>query len=57
MRDLERERNREAGNLGENSFLNANDQYPVSIYGKDFNNNGTTWQCIPSKFIVFCFNN
>lgn len=40
------------GNLGENSFLNANDQYPVSVYGKDFNNNGTIWQCIPSKFIV-----
>jgi hypothetical protein len=40
------------GNLGENSFLKASDQYPVSIYAKDFNNNGTTWQCIPSKYII-----
>src|SRR6185503_9664150 len=41
-----------AGNLGENSFLKASDQYPVSIYAKDFNNNGQTWQCIPTKFII-----
>jgi hypothetical protein len=41
-----------AGNLGENSFLKASDQYPVSIYAKDFNNNGTTWQCIPTKYII-----
>ena len=41
-----------AGNLGENSFLEASDQYPVSIYAKDFNNNGQTWQCIPTKFII-----
>ncbi len=40
------------GNLGENSFLEASDQYPVSIYAKDFNNNGATWQCIPSKYII-----
>ena len=41
-----------AGNLGENSFLKASDQYPVSIYAKDFNNNGMTWQCIPTKYII-----
>lgn len=40
------------GNLGENSFLKASEQYPVSIYAKDFNNNGTTWQCIPTKYII-----
>jgi hypothetical protein len=41
-----------AGNLGENSFLEASDQYPIGIYAKDFNNNGTRWQCVPTKFIV-----
>ena len=41
-----------AGNLGENSFLEASDQYPIGIYAKDFNNNGMTWQCVPTKFIV-----
>ena len=30
-----------AGNLGENSFYNASDQYPVNIYAKDFDNNGS----------------
>ncbi len=29
-----------AGNLGENSFYKASDQYPVSVYAKDFDNNG-----------------
>lgn len=29
------------GNLGENSFLQANDQYPASIYAKDFDGNGS----------------
>ena len=28
------------GNLGENSFYRGNDEYPVSIYGKDFDKNG-----------------
>jgi hypothetical protein len=28
-----------AGNLGLNSFYKASDQYPVSIYAKDFDNN------------------
>jgi hypothetical protein len=41
-----------AGNLGENSFLKASEKYPVSVYAKDFNNNGSTWQCIPAKYIV-----
>jgi ASPIC and UnbV/FG-GAP-like repeat len=30
-----------AGNLGENSFFRASDQYPVSIYAKDFDKNGS----------------
>jgi hypothetical protein len=30
------------GNLGQNSFLRASDKEPVSIYAKDFDNNGTT---------------
>jgi len=29
------------GNLGQNSFYKASDQYPVSIYAKDFDNNGS----------------
>ncbi len=28
------------GNLGENSFLQASNQYPVNIYAKDFDNSG-----------------
>ena len=28
-----------AGNLGENSFYRASNEYPVSVYGKDFDNN------------------
>jgi ASPIC/UnbV protein/VCBS repeat protein len=28
------------GNLGQNSFYKASDQYPVRVYGKDFDNNG-----------------
>jgi hypothetical protein len=38
------------GNLGENSFYKASDQYPVSIYAKDFYNQGTV-QCILTSFI------
>ncbi|MEJ7766435.1 MAG: VCBS repeat-containing protein [Chitinophagaceae bacterium] len=30
-----------AGNLGQNSFYRASDQYPVSIYAKDFDQNGS----------------
>ncbi|MGN6617046.1 MAG: VCBS repeat-containing protein [Ilyomonas sp.] len=29
------------GNLGENSFLQASDQYPVNVYAKDFDKNGS----------------
>jgi hypothetical protein len=39
------------GNLGENSFYKASDQYPVSVYAKDFDNNGKL-ECIPTKFII-----
>jgi hypothetical protein len=28
------------GNLGQNSFYRASEEYPVRIYGKDFDNNG-----------------
>jgi hypothetical protein len=38
-----------AGNLGENSFYQASDSFPISIYAKDFDANGTT-ECIPTKF-------
>lgn len=31
-----------AGNLGENSYYSGNSQYPLSIYFKDFDRNGTT---------------
>jgi hypothetical protein len=30
-----------AGNMGQNSFYRASDKYPVSIYAKDFDNNGS----------------
>lgn len=30
-----------AGNLGQNSFFRASAEYPVNIYTKDFDNNGT----------------
>ncbi|MBC7826196.1 MAG: VCBS repeat-containing protein [Chitinophagaceae bacterium] len=39
-----------AGNTGENTFYKGSEQYPVSIYGKDFDNNGVL-DCIPTKFI------
>lgn len=29
------------GNLGQNSFLQASDQYPASVYAKDFDGNGS----------------
>ena len=38
------------GNLGENSFYKASDQYPVSVYAKDFDKNGVL-ECIPTKYI------
>jgi FG-GAP-like repeat len=39
------------GNLGENSFYRASDKYPLSIYAKDFDENGIM-ECIPTKFII-----
>ncbi len=30
-----------AGNLGENSFFRASDQYPINMYAKDFDKNGS----------------
>ena len=38
------------GNLGKNSFYKASDQYPVSIYAKDFYKQGST-QCIVTGFL------
>jgi hypothetical protein len=39
-----------AGNLGQNSFYKATDQYPVSVYAKDFDNNGS-YDAFPSLFL------
>lgn len=39
-----------AGNTGENTFYKGSKQFPVSIYGKDFDNNGVL-ECIPTKYI------
>jgi hypothetical protein len=39
-----------AGNVGENSFYKASDQYPVGIYAKDFDNNGN-YDAIPSLYL------
>ncbi|HVZ55956.1 MAG TPA: VCBS repeat-containing protein [Chitinophagaceae bacterium] len=38
------------GNLGENSFYRASDQYPVSIYAKDFDKNGS-FDAIPTVYL------
>jgi hypothetical protein len=38
------------GNLGQNSFYKASQQYPVSIYAKDFDNNGS-YDAFPSLFL------
>ena len=38
------------GNLGQNSFYKASDQYPVSIIAKDFDNNGS-YDAFPSLFL------
>jgi len=38
------------GNLGQNSFYKASPQYPVSIYAKDFDNNGS-YDAFPSLFL------
>jgi len=38
------------GNLGENSFYRASDKYPVSVYAKDFDKNGS-FDAIPSLYL------
>ncbi|GAC1419050.1 MAG: hypothetical protein NVSMB67_08380 [Flavisolibacter sp.] len=38
------------GNLGLNSFYRASEQYPVNIYGKDFDNNGI-YDAVPTIFL------
>ena len=38
------------GNLGKNSFYRASEQYPVRVYGKDFDNNGI-YDMIPSLYL------
>ena len=38
------------GNLGENSFYKATDKYPVSIYAKDFDNNGS-YDAFPALYL------
>ncbi|MEI9909255.1 MAG: hypothetical protein WDO71_06110 [Bacteroidota bacterium] len=38
------------GNLGQNSLYKATDQYPVSIYAKDFDNNGS-YDAFPAQFL------
>ena len=38
------------GNLGLNSFYRASSKYPVSIYGKDFDNNGS-YDAIPTIYL------
>ncbi|MEO8416255.1 MAG: FG-GAP-like repeat-containing protein [Ginsengibacter sp.] len=38
------------GNVGENSFYQASPQYPVSVYAKDFDGDGT-YDAFPSLFL------
>ena len=38
------------GNLGENSYYKGNEQYPVSIYFKDFDKNGTM-ECVSTRYL------
>ena len=38
------------GNVGLNSYYKASDQYPVSIYAKDFDNNGS-YDAFPTLFL------
>ena len=38
------------GNLGENSFYKATEQYPVSIYAKDFDNNNS-YDAFPALYL------
>ena len=39
------------GNVGLNSFYKASNQYPVRVYGKDFDNNGI-YDVIPSLYLA-----
>lgn len=39
-----------AGNLGQNSFYRASDKYPVHVYAKDFDKNGS-YDAVPSLFL------
>jgi enediyne biosynthesis protein E4 len=45
-----------AGNLGGNSFYRASIKYPVTVYGKDFDGNGS-YDAIPSLFLRSSFEN
>ena len=38
------------GNTGQNSFYKASDQFPVSIYAKDFDNNGS-YDAFPTLYL------
>ena len=38
------------GNLGLNSFFKASEQFPISIYGKDFDNNGN-YDAVPTIYL------
>lgn len=38
------------GNLGQNSFYKASPEYPVAVYAKDFDNNGS-YDAFPALFI------
>lgn len=38
------------GNMGQNSFYRASKQYPVKVYAKDFDNNGS-YDALPSLFL------
>jgi hypothetical protein len=45
-----------AGNMGDNSFYRASEKYPVTIYGKDFDANGS-YDAIPSLYLRSSFEN
>ncbi|HSB93664.1 MAG TPA: VCBS repeat-containing protein, partial [Flavitalea sp.] len=45
-----------AGNMGNNSFYRASKKYPVTIYGKDFDANGS-YDAIPSLYLRSSFEN
>jgi len=39
------------GNMGQNSFYRASEQYPVRIYAKDFDNN-KSYDAIPTQYLI-----